>query len=115
VHPVKEQEWAAEGAITILPKQKTVKGKQTEQGKQMENSCQHFANRVHTAQTPRCWEAEFSVSLCTVFILNLRFYHLRLTLGCSPLCIHIIGTREEPPTSAFEQYESWKEPQLNLR
>ena len=27
VHPVKEQEWAAEGAITILPKQKTVKGK----------------------------------------------------------------------------------------
>jgi hypothetical protein len=27
VHPVKEQEWAAEGAITILPKQKTVKGR----------------------------------------------------------------------------------------
>ena len=25
---MKEQEWAAEGAITILPKQKTVKGKQ---------------------------------------------------------------------------------------
>ncbi len=80
VHPVKEQEWAAEGAITILPKQKTVKGKQARQtnGKFLLTSMLI----VYVLRKFPCVRKRNIYLFC---VLNLRSCHLRLTLCCAPL------------------------------
>jgi hypothetical protein len=63
-------------------------------------------------------EAEFLV-IFSVRVFNLRSYHLGLSLGRAPPCIHIIGTvrraQVRPSSSIFEQDEPWTEPQLKLR
>ncbi len=50
------------------------------------------------------------LSFC-VRVFNLRSCHLRLTLGRTSLCIHILGTKRRsqvrPPSSIFEQYDPW--------